>query len=119
MEKIDRKHTRNKVWPETEATLSYRDSSFQSSTTNVKIKGNVDNLGAHGMFLVTGETIPTGTEVDILIDFQPGDVVENCINAVGNIVRIDKNGLAIQFSNIDTNRLGECVIEKLNSKNKT
>jgi hypothetical protein len=116
MDTRKRKNTRNKVWPETEVHLKYRDKLSLHANSIVHVTAGADNLSANGIFVLTDEKIPTRTEVDIRIDFQPGDKQANFILAKGLVIRQDDRGVAIQFTDIDTHQLGECIMAKLNSK---
>ncbi|MBU1168835.1 MAG: PilZ domain-containing protein [Proteobacteria bacterium] len=116
MEKKNRKNTRNKVWPETEVQLKFRDKAELHSNSITKIKAKVDNLSASGLFALTEERISSQTEVDIKIDFQPGEKKSNFIHATGIVLRQEDNGVAVQFTKIDTQLLGECIMAKLNSQ---
>ena len=115
MDKQRRKYDRTKIWPETEAHLEYGDD-MAGSGSLVKMTGRVDNLSVSGMYILTEQKIPTGTVVSIAIDFEPGKNPPNVIQAIGSIVRTDANGIAIEFSEIDAQFLGECMLQKLKSK---
>ena len=81
------------------------------------IKAGVDNLGASGMFIITDEIIPTGTNLEITIDFQPGAKPANKLHATGVVVRTEeKKGVAVKFTRIDTQTLGDCIMARLNNK---
>ncbi|GAB6097345.1 hypothetical protein JCM14469_35990 [Desulfatiferula olefinivorans] len=116
MDTRKRKNTRNKVWPETEVHLKYRDKMSLHANSIADISAHADNLSANGIFVLTDEKIPSGTEVDIKIDFQPGEKQPNFIHAKGLVLRQDDRGVAIKFTVIDTHLLGECIMAKLNSK---
>ena len=116
MDQKKRKSTRNKVWPETEVHVKFRDKTALKANSIVRIKAGVDNLGSTGMFVRTEELVPTGTEVELTIDFNPGGKPANYIHAAGKVVRMEKNGFAVMFSKIDTHALGECIMAKLNQK---
>lgn len=110
IEKIQR-HKRNKVWPETKVILEYRDVLASFSNTIVKSTVKIDNLSASGMFALTGEMIPSRTEVRVMIDFNPG-----AIEANGVVVRTEARGVAIKFKDMDPLRLGELIMAKLNQR---
>ena len=103
------RNKRSKVWPETKVTLEYRDAMASFTNTLVKSTVRIDNLSASGMFALTGETIPSRTEVRVVIDFNPG-----IIEANGVVVRTEERGVAIKFTNMDPLRLGELIMAKLN-----
>lgn len=115
MESNKRKYTRNKMWPETEATVFFRDSTGFSSKTANSLKGHVANLGSDGCFIFTAEMVPSGTHVDIVIDFQPDEPVINRLEAAGTVIRSEEKGIAVKFDKLDTEQLGNCILEKLNS----
>lgn len=117
MDTSKRKSTRNKVWPETKVQLQFRDKLSLNSNSIVTVTAKADNLSAHGIFVITEEKIPSRTEVDILIDFEPGEKkANNIIPAKGIVLRQAAEGVAIQFTTIDTHLLGECIMAKLNTK---
>lgn len=111
-----RKSTRNKVWPETEVHVTFRDKAALKSNSLVRFKAGVDNLGSSGMFIKTEEHITSGTDVDLKIDFHPGGHPPIFLHAVGKVVRVEKTGFAVAFTQIDVHKLGECIMAKLNSK---
>jgi len=116
MEKKQRKNTRNKVWPETEVHVKYRDKAALKSNSIVSFKAGVDNLGSNGMFIKTEEVVATGTEMELKIDFNPGGRPPIFIHAEGTVLRKEKNGFALKFTKIDVHALGECIMAKLNTK---
>lgn len=111
-----RKNTRNKVWPETLAHIEYRDKMALNSNCLVNTRAFVDNMSASGLFLLTEENIPTDTDLTIIIDFDPGAEKVIAIKASGVVVRRDQKGIAVKFTKIDTQKLGECILAKLNSR---
>lgn len=113
MDKEKRKHERNKVWPDTVATLEYTDTPEDSHLSGLAITSRVDNLSVSGMYVFTEERIPLDREVSITIDFEPGRQPPNMIQAIGVVVRQDDQGLAIQFTEIDAQFLGQCILAKL------
>ena len=115
MKKNLRKNTRNKVWPGTEAILSVRNMNKINTIAASKTKAYVDNLSGTGVFVTTSEPIDVKTQVDIKIDFQPGHFPPNVIHATGVVMRREDRGLAIRFDNIDTRKLGDCIMAKINS----
>ncbi len=108
-----RSRTRNKVWPETEATLKYRDSLAPLSNTIKVVKGHIDNLGSQGMFIITTVELPIDTKLEILIDFQPGSAHKISLGAEGIVLRSEREGFAVRFTQIDTQELGDCIIKKM------
>lgn len=116
MEKKKRKNTRNKVWPETEVHVKYRDKAALKSNSIMSFKAGVDNLGSNGMFIKTEEVVVTGTEMELKIDFNPGKKPPIVIHAEGEVLRVEKNGFALKFTKIDIHALGECIMTKLNTK---
>ena len=115
MIKNQRKNTRNKVWPDTQAVLSVRHIKKINALAATETKACVENLSGKGMFVSTEEPIEVKTTVDIKIDFQPGCNPPNVIYATGIVLRQEPTGLAIQFRRIDTRKLGECIMAKINS----
>ncbi len=116
MSSLQRKNTRNKVWPETEVHVSFRDKTALNSNTIVRFKAAVDNLGSNGVFIRTPEVLVSGTEVDMKIDFNPGGHPPNYIHARGKVVRVEESGFAVMFTKINVHDLGECIMAKLNSR---
>jgi hypothetical protein len=104
-----RSKIRNKVWPETEATLTF---ALLSNAIKV-IKVNIDNLGSQGMFVITNVELPINTKLKILIDFQPGNAPEISLRAEGIVLRSESEGFAVLFTQIDTQELGDCIIKKM------
>lgn len=116
MEEQRRKSTRNRVWPETVAKLEFKGKSADGNDGMATITAQVDNLSASGMFVLTETPIPVSTEVELVIDFEPGEHPPNAIKATGVVVRQEDHGIAIEFKTIDTLLLGECILAKLKSK---
>jgi hypothetical protein len=116
METKKRKNTRNKVWPETLAHIEYRDKMALNTNSLVKTRATVANMSASGLFLNSEENIPTDTELTIIIDFDPGAENVIAIKVTGVVVRREKRGVAIKFTKIDTQKLGECILAKLNAQ---
>lgn len=113
MDKEKRKYERSKVWPETEAILEFSNTEAAQAGGLVTIKSRVDNLSVSGMYVFTDEQIPLDNAVSITIDFEPGREPPNIIQAVGIVVRQDDGGIAIQFTDIDSQLLGQCILSKL------
>lgn len=108
--------SRNKVWPESEYIIKYRDLFSAHSNTIEMIKGNIDNLGSQGMFIKTSVSIPINTKLEIFIDFNPGGVSDISLKAEGVVLRAEQDGLAVRFTKIDTQELGDCIMKKINSQ---
>jgi len=64
------------------------------------IKGQVENLSLNGMFLKTHEKISQDEAVEIKI-FLSGASSDLSINLRGAVVRLDSDGVAIQFKEMD------------------
>ncbi len=106
-----RKITRNPVWPGTKARFAYRkpgELSFKNASAGVI------NLGSRGMFMETPLWLPSHTELDIQILFQPDKPQGLTVTASGIVVRADNHGLGVQFTDINLKRLGDCIIAMLN-----
>ena len=65
-----------------------------------QFQGAVENLSMTGMFLVTGERLAEGEEVEISIVLT-GSLPEIKINFSGKVARIVENGMAFVFDKID------------------
>ncbi|MFP4532120.1 MAG: PilZ domain-containing protein [Desulfobacterales bacterium] len=77
--------------------------------------GDVRDIGSGGMFLNTRDFIPVTTNLGITICFDSEVEKQNLsISAQGQVVRSEKNGVGIRFTNINLNRFRNCVIEKIN-----
>lgn len=111
--KQSRKVTRNQVWPDTVARLSYRTRYGKGINSMVTTEATIDNLSSKGMLVLTDELIPTDTEVELELLFSD----DIGLLANGKVARIDKRGVAIVFTQIDTTKLGECIVQKLNTIN--
>ncbi len=107
--------SRNKVWPETVAVITYRDATYYRLHINKFFTGKIDNIGSQGMFIITDKNLNINTKLDILIDFNPNKAPEISIKAEGIVLRSGSEGLAIQFTKISTLELGQCIIQKLNN----
>lgn len=116
MKENQRKNTRNKVWPGTEAILSVKDLPKIKSLAKAETKAFVENLSGNGIFVSTKVPIEVKTVVDIKIDFEPGKLPPNVIHATGIVLRQEASGVAIQFKAIDTRQLGECIMARINSR---
>lgn len=111
--KQSRKITRNKMWPDTVARLRFRTRYGKGHNSISTINARIDNLSSKGMLIVTDELIPTDTEVELDLIFASNIGIK----AIGKVLRVDKKGVAIGFTQIDTVRLGECILERLSAKN--
>ncbi len=105
---------RTKVWPETQAVLVYRTLTEMHDERIVSVKGHVKNISAKGVFVNTGSFVPKRTRVILTIDFDPGSQTDIVFSAKGYVARTSSKGVAIQFTDADANRLGDCIITKLN-----
>ncbi len=108
-----RYRTWNTVWPETEAVIKYRDLFDLGSNTFQTFKGNVDNLGSQGMFIKSKFNLPIDTKLEIIVDFNPGGASEVSLNAEGVILRYEREGFAVRFTQIDSQKLGDCIMKKI------
>lgn len=115
MDNEKRKHERNQVWPETVATLEFTDSKDSHPNGLTTMTCRVDNLSVSGMYVFSDVSIPLDTNIAITIDFEPGQQPPNVIQALGVVVRQDDQGMAIEFTDIDAQFLGQCILAKLNS----
>lgn len=110
--KESRKITRNKMWPDTTAVLRYR-TRYGTGPTSVKeLSARIENLSAKGMFVHTDEAIILDTELEIQIRFNESI----CLNAEGKILRKSENGVAVKFTRIDTDKLCDCIMERMNAE---
>lgn len=110
--KKNRKTTRNTMWSDTMVKMSYRTRYGKGSNSMIKTSASVENLSSKGMFVLTDDVIPVNTELDLQIQFN--NTIS--LNAIGKILRTDKRGIAIVFTEIDTIKLGECIMDRLNVK---
>lgn len=81
----------SRVFFNVEATIRSAERRFQ---------GVVENLSMTGMFLVTGERLAEGEEVEITMVLT-GSLPEIKINFSGKVARIVENGMAFVFDKID------------------
>jgi len=110
-----RRYTRSGVWPNTEATLKVQETFSDNKNKNVKIKGNIENLGSSGMFVITNETIPVPATAEITINFDSeSNMPDMMMTASGKTVRMTKKGVGIKFTAIDLTKLQQCIIQKIN-----
>lgn len=116
MKENQRKNTRNKVWPGTEAIVSVKDLSKIHKLAKAETKAYVENLSGNGVFVTTKDPFAIQTVVNIKIDFEPGKLPPNVIHATGVVLRQEETGVAIKFQSIDTRQLGECIMARMNSR---
>ncbi|MFW6297663.1 MAG: PilZ domain-containing protein [Desulfosalsimonas sp.] len=108
-----RVNTRSRVWPDTKATLKVLDP-MSPVRRILTIKGNVSNLGSTGMFMITNEAVPVPAKAEIVIDFDPSRSESLTIEALGEVVRTAENGVGVRFTTINTERLQECILARMN-----
>ncbi len=107
--------SRNKVWPETEAVIKYQSDAFSNLHSVKTLTEKINNLSSKGMFLETAEDLGIDTELDIEINFNPGKKPEISLKAEGVVTRSESDGVAVLFTKINTQALGDCIMQKLNS----
>jgi hypothetical protein len=61
------------------------------------VSGEVENLSLNGMFLKNANGLKADDDVEISISLS-GDTTELAINLSGQVIRLDKEGIAIQFN---------------------
>lgn len=108
-----RKNTRTKVWPDTKATIKVADP-MSPVRKILTVTGNVSDLGAHGLFLITNEAVPVPAKAEIFIDFDPLHPASVAIEALGEVVRSAENGVGIRFTTINVERLQNCILARMN-----
>lgn len=108
-----RENTRTRVWADTKATIKVADP-YSLSREVLTISGGVADLGGTGMFLVTGDPVPVPAEAEISIDFDPARPSLHRVHARGQIVRSSEDGVGIRFTDIDLNRLQQCILARMN-----
>lgn len=110
-----RNATRSQAWPETKAYLEFLLPKGHETIKKHRTCGEVKDIGANGMFLKTREFIPVSTNLGITICFDSEAGKQNLsISAQGRVVRSERNGVGICFTNINLSQLRKCVIEKIN-----
>lgn len=58
------------------------------------------DISMHGVFVVTDDTLPQGTSCEVTLYLSGSfDEIEIALN--GKVVRIDNNGMAIEFEKVD------------------
>ena len=108
-----RENTRTQVWADTSAIVKVADPYSQSREV-LTIRGRVADLGGTGMFLVTGDPVPVPAEAEVLIEFDPARPSALRVQARGQTVRTAKDGVGIRFTEIDLNRLQQCILARMN-----
>lgn len=112
-----RKHSRKKVWEDTEATVKVDDPFSPGSRKTMTVKGIVDNLSTGGMFLKTQEVVPVACKAEITINFDPASGTSDlAVKAYGETVHQAGNGIGIKFTSINMAELQQCIIKKMNVK---
>ena len=106
-----RKITRNSMWADTVVKMRYRTRYGKGLNSVVTIQAHIANLSSKGMLVVTDDIIPADTEVELQLIFSNNIGME----AIGRVLRNDTHGVALGFTQIDTVKLGECIMERLNS----
>ncbi len=112
-----RRCTRSRVWANTGASIKVRDyTNFDNKVKFMTIKGEVENLGAGGMFVSTDEFVPVPAFTKITIHFDSESSKSGLfVTASARIVRMNKKGVGIKFLSIDLKKLQTCIIKKINS----
>lgn len=105
--------TRSRAWPETRATVEVNDIWDVDGQRSIRVSGTVIDIGSKGLFLKTEEYVPASKSARITIIFDP-ESPEGRLNASGEIVRSDAEGVGILFTAIDLGRLQKCIITRLN-----
>lgn len=108
--------SRNKVWPETEAVIKYQSDPFSNLHSVKTVTAKISNLSSKGMFLKIDENLVIDTKLEIQINFNPGKDPEISLQAKGVVLRSENEGFAVLFTKIDTEELGQCIMQKLNLK---
>lgn len=108
-----RENTRTQVWDDTKAVIKVADPYSQSREV-LTIRGRVADLGGTGMFLVTDDPVPVPADAEILIEFDPARASALKVHARGQTVRTSKDGVGIRFTEIDLNRLQQCILARMN-----
>lgn len=75
-----------------------------------RIRGWVRNLSSGGMFVETAERLSVGTRCEIALLMRDGDA-ERATHAVGEIVRAEGDGMAVQFLTLDPG--GESAVRRM------
>lgn len=69
------------------------------------VSGQLKDVSVNGLFVGTTETLPIGAEypVSILLETADGHAIELLMK--GRITRLDSEGIAVQFTEIDADSL--------------
>lgn len=89
----DNKRKRTRVHFETQVVL-------KTDVSEIKAGANSSDISTKGIFISTGEKIPTGTSCDIEIVLS-GTTSRLALNIKGVVARQDKDGLGIMFNSMD------------------
>jgi hypothetical protein len=100
-----RRITRTKVWPETLAIVDYG---------SVRLRCQVDNISAKGVFIISENSLPKNTKVILMIDFDPEFENHTVFSVKGYVLRCTEKGIAIKFTEADPRCLGDCIMNRLN-----
>ncbi len=113
-----RKCTRSGAWPDTSATIRIQEAFSFNKIEYMTVKGQVENLGASGMFLTTDQLIPVPGFAEITINFESNPKTSDLsVKAFGRTVRMTKNGVGIKFTSINLKMLQKCIVRKINVSN--
>ncbi|VAX11506.1 hypothetical protein MNBD_GAMMA25-1007 [hydrothermal vent metagenome] len=80
------------------------------------VSGKTDNIGMGGMYLKIAPGINISAQRAISVSLSDGD---NTVTFPSTIIRIDKNGLALKFSNYSPEMLGmlrKLLVDDIDSK---
>lgn len=114
MAKANRRgNTRSQVWADTIATIEVPDPYSPGGRAVLTITGPIGDLGSTGMFLKTEESVPIPAKAEITIDFNPERPMTLYLTARGETVRSDPGGVGIRFTQINIQRLQQCILERM------
>lgn len=99
------------MWPDTLAKMKYKTRYGKGVHSEITLEARIRDLSAQGMMVLTENAIPNDTEIELDLHFS----ANNGINATGKVLRTESNGVVILFTEIDTAKLGECIVKRLNS----
>jgi hypothetical protein len=91
MNEMGDKRNKTRVEFRSEATVSH---------DNTRITGSISNLSLKGLFLFTDAKLPLNTPVDVSISLS-GSTTNLTINISGTIIRIEKDGFAVEFMEME------------------
>ena len=112
--KHQRVSTRSQAWPDTRATIRYSDPTQPEKRSTLSLDGKVRDIGSNGMFLEIEERVPTDTNLDIEINFDPNSRISKLIvKAKGKVVHTKSDGVGIRFTDMDLSRFQKCIVEKM------